>query len=59
MLFRTIRRCGNAFASRYAEVREYLSLLGWDLRKDNFNGYFYVINTDDANRCQLGKMERE
>lgn len=41
----------------YAEVREYLSLLDWDLRKDDFNGYFYVINTDEANRCQLGKKE--
>ncbi len=43
--------------SHYAEVREYLSLLDWDLRKDDFNGYFYVINTDEANRCQLGKKE--
>ena len=41
----------------YEEVREYLSLLDWDLRKDDFNGYFYVLNTDEANRCQLGKKE--
>ena len=40
-------------SSHYAEVREYLALLDWDLRKDDFNGYFYVINTDEANRCQL------
>ena len=32
-------------------------MLDWDLRKDDFNGYFYVINTDEANRCQLGKKE--
>ena len=44
-------------SSHYAEVREYLALLDWDLRKDDFNGYFYVINTDEANRCQLGKKE--
>ena len=42
-------------SSHYAEVREYLALLDWDLRKDDFNGYFYVINTDEANRCQLDK----
>ena len=41
----------------YAEVREYLALLDWDLRKDDFNGYFYVINTDEANRCQLDKKQ--
>lgn len=44
-------------ANHYAEIREYLLLLDWDLRKDDFNGYFYVINTDEANRCQLGKKE--
>lgn len=41
----------------YAEVREYLSLLDWDLIKDDFNGYFYVLNTDEANRCNLNKKE--
>ena len=30
-------------SSHYAEVREYLALLDWDLRKDDFNGYFYAI----------------
>lgn len=38
-------------------VQEYLSLLDWDLRKDDLNGYFYVINTDEANRCNLNKKE--
>lgn len=42
-------------SNHYIEVREYLALLDWDLRKDDFNGYFYVINTDEANRCQLDK----
>ncbi len=41
----------------YEEVRDYLSLLDWDLRKDDFNGYFYVLNTDEANRCNLSKKE--
>lgn len=41
----------------YAEVREYLALLDWDLRKDDFNGYFYVVNTNEANRCQLDKKQ--
>ena len=36
-------------------VRDYLSLLDWDLRKDDFNGYFYVVNTDEANRCALNQ----
>ncbi len=44
-------------SSHYEEVREYLSLLDWDLRKDDFNGYFYVLNTDEVNRCNLGKKE--
>ena len=37
--------------------QEYLRLLDWDLRKDDLNGYFYVINTDEANRCNLNKKE--
>lgn len=36
-------------------VRDYLSLLDWDLRQDDFNGYFYVVNTDEANRCVLNQ----
>jgi hypothetical protein len=39
----------------YETVRDYLSLLDWDLRKDDFHGYFYVINTDEANRRVLNK----
>lgn len=41
----------------YEEIRDYLSLLDWDLRKDDFNGYFYVLNADEANRCNLSKKE--
>lgn len=41
----------------YDAVREYLSLLDWDLRRDDMNGYFYVLNTDEANRCNLNKKE--
>lgn len=44
-------------SSHYEEVREYLLLLDWDLKKDDFNGYFYVFNTDEANRCSLNKKE--
>ena len=39
----------------FGTVREYLSLLDWELRKDDFNGYFYVINTDETNRRALNK----
>ena len=39
------------FLSRHYEaVQEYLSLLDWDLRRDELNGYFYVLNTDWALR---------
>lgn len=41
----------------YEQVHEYLALLDWDLRKDDMNGYFYVLNTDEANRCNLDKKE--
>ena len=41
----------------YEHIRDYLALLDWDLRKDDLNGYFYVINTDEANRCNLDKRE--
>lgn len=41
----------------YEQFREYLALLDWDLRKDDMNGYFYVLNTDEANRCNLDKKE--
>jgi len=41
----------------YEHVRDYLALLDWDLRKDDMNGYFYVVNTDEANRCNLDKKE--
>ena len=46
------------FLSAHDEViRDYLALLDWDLRKDDLNGYFYVLNTDEANRCNLNKKE--
>ena len=36
-------------------VREYLALLDWDLRHDDYNGYFYLLNTDEVNRLNLSK----
>ena len=44
-------------ASHFEAIQEYLAFLDWDLRKDDLNGYFYVINTDEANRCNLNKKE--
>lgn len=44
-------------STHYEAIRDYLALLDWDLRKDDFNGYFYVLNTDEANRCNLSKKE--
>ena len=40
----------------FEAVRDYLSLLDWDLRHDEANGCFYVI-TDEANRLILSKRE--
>lgn len=34
-------------------VQKYLSVLGWTLHQDEYNGYFYVINDLDANRLVL------
>ena len=39
----------------YEAVKEYLSLLDWDLRKDDFNGYYYILNTNEVNRRALNK----
>ena len=39
----------------FETVRDYLSLLDWDLRKDDYKGYFYVLNTSEANRRNLNK----
>jgi len=39
----------------YETVKDYLLLLDWELRKDDFNGYFYVVNTDETNRRSLNK----
>ena len=44
-------------AAHFEVVRDYLAFLDWDLRKDDRNGYFYVLNTDEANRCNLNKKE--
>lgn len=44
------------FLSKYADaVRSYLALLDWELQQDEYNGYFYVLNTLEANRCTLNK----
>ena len=42
-------------ATHYQEVHDYLLLLDWQLNKDELNGYYYVLNTDEANRLNLNK----
>ena len=37
-------------SAHFEAIHEYLAFLDWDLRKDDLNGYFYVLNTDEANR---------
>ena len=44
-------------STHFEEIQEYLAFLDWDLRKDDMNGYFYVLNTDEDNRCNLNKKE--
>lgn len=44
-------------STHYEAIRDYLALLDWDLRKDDLKGYFYVLNTDETNRCNLNKKE--
>ena len=39
----------------YETVRDYLSLLDWDLYRDDYNGYFYVRSKDEVNRLTLTK----
>ncbi len=41
----------------YEIVRDYLSLLDWDLYRDDYNGYFYVISKDEVNRLTLNKAQ--
>ena len=38
-------------------VSNYLGLLGWTLHKEDMDGFFYVLNADEANRCNLDKKE--
>ena len=44
-------------STHFEEIQEYLAFFYLDLRKDDMNGYFYVLNTDEANRCNLKKKE--
>ena len=41
----------------FEEVSNYLGLLGWTLHKEDMDGFFYVLNADEANRCNLDKKE--
>lgn len=41
----------------FKEISDYLSLLGWTLHKEDMDGFFYVRNEDEGNRCNLDKKE--
>ena len=46
-----------SFLVAHFEVfQEFLSVLEWDLLRDENNGYCYVQNTDEANRHSLNKV---
>lgn len=40
----------------FETVKNYLWLLDWQLLHDDSNGYFYVYNTDEFNRCRLDRL---
>ena len=42
-------------SAHFSTVGGYLSLLDWELFQDSYNGYFWVRNTDEANRLNLNK----
>lgn len=42
-------------SQHYEDIRDYLLLIDWQLHKDDFNGYFYVLNTEEANKLSLNK----
>jgi hypothetical protein len=44
----------NFLTAHSEAVKNYLSLLGWELHQDKYNGYFYVVNNLDVNRLTLG-----
>lgn len=42
------------FLAKYEDmVRDYLSLAGWILNKDDRNGYYYIENEEGINRCKF------
>ena len=41
----------------FEDISNYLSLSGWTLHKEDMDGFFYVLNADEANRCNLDKKE--
>ena len=41
----------------YEDVRDYLRLMNWSLFRDDYLGFYYVANDDEANRCNLNKTE--
>lgn len=48
------------FLSRYEDiVREYLSLSGWSLNKDDRNGYFYIENDEGINRRKFSLQQTQ
>lgn len=44
-------------STHFETVRDYLSLLDWDLRKDEYNGYYYLLSKDEVNRMDLTKIQ--
>ena len=41
----------------FEDISNYLSLSGWTLHKEDMDGLCYVLNADEANRCNLDKKE--
>ena len=41
----------------FEDVRDYLGLMNWSLFQNDYLGFYYVSNDDEANRCSLNKTE--
>jgi len=45
-----------SFLTRYfLTIKDYLALLDWELRHDDYHGYFYLLHKDEVNRLNLNK----
>lgn len=48
------------FLSKYEDlIKDYLYLSGWILNKDDTNGYYYIENEEEVNRCRFSLTQTQ